>query len=234
MSFDVDRLYNLLPAIYRIRDAEQGEPLKAWLSVIADQVVILEENLAQLYDDQFVETCASWVLPYIGDLIGVTGLQGVGPETLSPRAEVAHTIGYRRRKGTAAMLEQLAHDVTGWPARAVEFFQLLATTQYLNHLRPENRSFLPVRDANRLEYLGGAFEHVIKAVDLTHTVDVRRIASGRGRYNIPNLGLWPLPVAFERLFSNPVACRPSERRGQAPLLVQPAGQQYAAVQSASD
>lgn len=190
MSFDVDRLYNLLPAIYRIRDAEQGEPLKAWLSVIADQVAILEENLAQLYDDQFVETCASWVLPYIGDLIGVTGLQGVGPETLSPRAEVAHTIGYRRRKGTAAMLEQLARDVTGWPARAVEFFQLLATTQYMNHLRPENQSFLSVKDANRLEYLGSAFEHMIKAIDLTHTVDVRRIASGRGRYNIPNLGLF--------------------------------------------
>jgi hypothetical protein len=193
MSFDVDRLYNLLPAIYRIRDAAQGEPLKALLSVIADQVVILEENLAQLYDDQFVETCASWVLPYIGDLIGVSGLpglQGVGPETLSPRAEVANTIGYRRRKGTAAMLEQLARDVTGWPARAVEFFQLLATTQYLNHLRPENRSFFQVRDANRLEYLGSAFEHLTNAVDLTHTVDVRRIASGRGRYNIPNIGLF--------------------------------------------
>lgn len=63
MTFDAQRLYELLPAIYRIRDAEQGEPLKALLSVIAEQAGALEENLAQLYDDQFVETSAPWVLP---------------------------------------------------------------------------------------------------------------------------------------------------------------------------
>jgi hypothetical protein len=190
MSFDAERLYELLPAIHRIRDKEQGEPLKALLSVIAGQAAVLEEDLAQLYDDQFIETCAPWVVPYIGDLIGSTGLRGSGAQSITPRAEVAHTIGYRRRKGTAAVLEQLARDVTGWPARAVEFFQILATTQYLNHLRPENRSFISVRDANRLEYLGSAFEHVEGAEDLAHTVDVRRIASGRGRYNIPNAGLF--------------------------------------------
>jgi hypothetical protein len=195
VTFDEKRLYELLPAIYRIRDAEQGEPLKALLKIIAGQAAVLEENLAQLYDDQFVETCAPWVLPYIGDLIGVTGLPGAGLQTLSPRAEVAHTISYRRGKGTAATLEQLARDVSGLPARAVEFFQLLATTQYVNHLRLENQSFISVRDAERLEYLGGAFEHApTVGADLTHTVDVRRIARGHGRYNIPNVGifLWRL------------------------------------------
>lgn len=201
MTFDEQKLYELLPAIYRIRDAErvsdpsQLPPLKALLSIIAEQIGVLEESLAQLYDDQFVETCAPWVLPYLGDLIGISGLPSAGLEALNPRSEVAHTIGYRRRKGTAAMLEQLARDVTGRPARAVEFFQLLATTQYLNHLRPENQSFISVRGAERLEYLGSAFEHSTTGeTDLTHTVDVRRIASGRGRYNIPNVGifLWRL------------------------------------------
>jgi hypothetical protein len=218
MSFDVERLYQLLPAIYRIRDEQLAQPpesgpLKALLAVIADQVGILEENLSQLYDDQFVETCAPWVLPYLGDLIGLKGLPGVGPVTLSPRAEVAHTIGYRRRKGTAAMLQQLARDVTDWPARAVEFFQLLATTQYVNHVRPASFSFIDVRNASRLESLGGPFERAETVVppqlscplkaggggnvrparidgDLTHTVDVRRIARGRGFYNIPNVGLF--------------------------------------------
>lgn len=37
------------------------------------------------------------------------------------RAWVANTLAYRRRKGTALVLEQLARDVTGWPATAVEF-----------------------------------------------------------------------------------------------------------------
>jgi len=196
VSFDAQRLYELLPAIYRIRDAEQGLPLKALLTVIAEQAGVLEENLSQLYDDQFVETCAPWLLPYIGDLIGLTGLPGTNVQALSPRAEVAHTVGYRRRKGTAAMLEQLARDVSGWPARAVEFFQLIAATQYLNHLRPENQSLISVRGADRLEYLGGPFEHATTggSSDVAHNVDVRRIASGRGRYNIPNVGifLWRL------------------------------------------
>ena len=201
MTFDEKKLYELLPAIYRIRDAQRVgtpadvPPLQALVRILAQQARVIEENLAQLYDDQFVETCAPWVLPYIGDLIGIKGLPSVGLEALNPRAEVGRTIGYRRRKGTVAMLEQLARDVTLWPARAVEFFQLLATTQYLNHLRPENQSFISIRGAERLEYLGGAFEHTAAGEpDLTHTIEVRRIASRRGRYNIPNVGifLWRL------------------------------------------
>ncbi len=108
-----------------------------WWRLIARELGALEENLEQLYDDQFIETCADWVAPYIGDLIGYRPLHGVAPRVASPRAEVANTIAYRRRKGTALMLEQLAHDVTDWPARAVEFFEQLATTQYMNHLRPQ-------------------------------------------------------------------------------------------------
>ncbi len=188
MSFDTQQLYDLLPTIYRIRDAEQGEPLKALLSVIAEQVAVLEEDLEQLYDDQFIETCAAWVVPYIGDLIGYRSLHGVAPKVGSPRAEVAHTIGFRRRKGTAAMLEQLARDVTGWHARVVEFFQLLATTQYMNHIRPTHWYAPDLRQWEPLERLHTPFDRI------AHTVDVRRIANGRGLYNIPNIGifLWRL------------------------------------------
>ncbi len=57
---DADTLYALLPAIYRARDAERGEPLKALLAVLAGQAAAVEENLAQLYDDQFIETAAAW------------------------------------------------------------------------------------------------------------------------------------------------------------------------------
>lgn len=179
-----DSLYNLLPAIYRLRDAERDEPLRALLAVIAEQVELLRENLAQLYDDQFIETASDWVVPYIGDLIGYRLLNGVLPQISSPRAEVANTIAYRRRKGTAAVLEQLARDVTGWDARVVEYFQLLATTQYMNHIRPRARVTPDLRQWEPLERLGTAFEST------AHTLDVRRIASGRGRYNIPNIGIF--------------------------------------------
>lgn len=221
MSFDKEKLYNLLPAIYRIRDAEQGEPLKALLSVIAGQVAVLEENLEQLYDDQFIETSADWVVPYIGDLIGYRQIHGVAPGIGSPRAEVANTIAYRRRKGTAAMIEQLARDVTGWNARVVEFFQLLAWTQYMNHIRPGKGGTLSLRYARSLEFLHGPFE------DASHTVDVRRIAGSRGRYNIPNIGIFLWRLNAYSLTDSP-AFKMGDRRylfsplgNNAPLFTRP-------------
>jgi len=229
VSFDVEKLYSLLPAVYRIRDIElasrmeglltpseraelqslgsldtltkeqerrfleledkgQRGPLKSLLSVIAEQVAVLEEDLDQLYDNLFIETCAEWVVPYIGDLIGARGVFIFPGADFTERAFVANTMAYRRRKGTAAVLEQLARDVTGWNARAVEYFQLLATTQYLNHLRPENLSFASLRNSSALEDINTAFDPI------TRTADVRRIEPRRGRYNIPNVGLFLYPI----------------------------------------
>jgi len=245
MSFDLERLYELLPAIYRLRDIElarrnpeslnaaerkelqglqslfnsnspltepqfkrfqeledkqQRGPLKALLSVIAEQVAVLEEDLAQAYDDQFIETCAEWVVPYIGDLIGARGLFVFPGAQFSQRAQVANTLAYRRRKGTASVLEQLARDLTGWDASVVEYFQLLATSQYLNHLRPENLSFADLRHSEQLDYLNTPFDRT------AHTADVRNIESRRGRYNIPNVGIF-----LWRLGSYSITAAPAHR-----------------------
>ncbi|MBI2767727.1 MAG: hypothetical protein HYX53_17665 [Chloroflexi bacterium] len=186
---DAQELYELLPAIHRLRDHAEGEPLRALLAVLAREAGAVEENLAQLYDDLFIETAADWAVPYIGDLIGYRSLYGVTPQIASPRAEVANTIGYRRRKGTASMLEQLARDVTGWDARVVEFFQLLATTQYMNHIRPENRATPDLRHWRPLADAGTPFD------SLSHTADVRRISRARGRFNIPNIGIFLWRIA---------------------------------------
>ena len=174
--------YELLPAIHRIRDAEQGGPLGGLLGVVEQEWRRLVEDVDGLYDDWFIETCDEWVVPYIADLLGVPGLTPVagGP---SQRALVANTLGYRRRKGTPAVLEQLARDVTGWPARVVEYFALLATTQHLDHVRPANVRTPDLRDSARLELLDTPFGRA------AHTVDVRHIDIGRGLYNIPNVGL---------------------------------------------
>jgi hypothetical protein len=214
MSFDTETLYALLPAIYRIRDVEQDEPLKALLSVIAEQVAVAEENLAQLYDDQFIETCAEWVIPYIGDLIGYRGLYDINlgskatadALSVARRAEVANTIGFRRRKGTVSMLEQLARSTTNWSAHVVEFFQLLATTQYMKHLRPNNLQAPDLRKWEPLERLNTAFDSV------AHTLDVRRIASGRGRYNIPNIGIFLWRLGAYALTNSPAVQFPSDTR----------------------
>lgn len=187
MNYTTGNLYQLLPAIYRRRDAELGYPLRGLIKIIAEQAGILEQDIAQLYDNWFIETCDEWMVAYIGDLVGV---RGVHPTKFSRRAEVANTIGYRRRKGTASVLEQLARDTTNWNARVVEFFELLGTTQHVDHVRLHNHRTPDLRRVTLLEYLNGPFDTI------AHTAEVRGIESThlRGRYNIPNIGifLWRL------------------------------------------
>lgn len=200
--YSAEEIYRLLPSVYRVRDAEQGGVLRELVDLLTDQVNVLAESLEQAYDDEFIETCADWVAPYIGDLVGYRTLHGVVPQVASPRAEVANTIRFRRRKGTVSVLEQLAHDVTGWPAHAVEFFELLATTQYMNHVRPNAAATTDLRSAERIELAGrfqsGAFD------GFAHTAEMRRIATRSGRYNIPNVGIFLWRVQALRLTGSPL------------------------------
>jgi len=202
MSLSADQLYALLPAIYRTRDAENGSPLQALLSVLAGQGAILEENIQQLYDDEFIETCAPWVIPYIGELIGSNPIYEISGAVSGRRAEVANTIGYRRRKGTVLALEQVAMDVSGRRAAAVEFFKRLITTESMRHVRTHHASTVDLRHGGQLERRDTAFD------TLNRTVDVRRIAPriravsdpdptpldvnlhGGGRFSIPDIGIY--------------------------------------------
>jgi hypothetical protein len=188
--------------VYRIRDAEQGGVLRELVDVLAGQVNVLAESLEQLYDDEFIETCAPWAAAYIGDVIGYRTLHGVVPQVASPRAEVANTIRYRRRKGTVSVLEQLAADVTGWPAHAVEFFELLVATQYMNHARPHAAATTDLRGEARLELSGtfqaGAFD------TFAHTAEMRRVTRRSGRYNILNVGIFLWRVQALRLVRVPL------------------------------
>lgn len=206
--YHTERLYGLLPAIYRLRDADQGYPLRALLAVIAREVGLVEEDIAGLYADWFIETCGEEMVPYIGDLLGVRGLHALENAGFTRRAFVANTLSYRRRKGTPTMLEQLARDTTQWNARVVEFFELLGTTQYVNHLRPRNVRTPDLRRTDGLELLESPFDGI------GHTADVRRIAVGRGKHNIPNIGifLWRLQAyTVTRSSPRPVA-RPADGR----------------------
>lgn len=182
-----DRLYNLLPAIYRNSDAKKGEPLKALLSAIEREVSSLEEDIDGLYNDWFVETCAPWVIPYIGDLLGIQNLHPTS-KYWSLRSYVANTIAYRRRKGTNIALEQISRDVTGWPAHSVEFFERVSTTQKLGYLRLENLQSPDFGRSEELDLLGGPFDRT------PHTIDIRNDTTNGLKYNISELVifLWRL------------------------------------------
>ena len=215
MSENRDRLYELLPAIHRLRDADQDFPLRDLLRVITEQVDIVEADIDQLYENWFIETCQDWVVPYIGDLIGYRPVHEAGEpgdintlqgqqrnKILIPRREVANTIRYRRRKGTLALLELLANDVAGWPARAAEFYKLLGWTQHINHLRPLQGRTVDLRQGNALDLLAGPFD------EIAHTVDVRRIQSpfDLGRYNLPDIGVFIWRLKSYSVTKTPAYC----------------------------
>lgn len=182
-------LYELLPAVYRLRDAERGYPLRAVMGLISDQAAVVKRDLDGLWDDFFIETCAEWVIPYLADLVGNNPLHEVAARR---RADVAKTIYYRRRKGTLPMLEELARDVTGWGAHAVESFEMLGWVQNLNHPRrsptPDRLTRNPdavtrvgtvnLRHVDALDRLEGPFD------EITHTVDLRPPDDRVPRHNL--------------------------------------------------
>jgi hypothetical protein len=195
----IDRLYQLLPAIYRMRDAAGKYPLQALLRAVAEQVNVVEDDINQLYENWFIETADDWAVPYIADLIGYRAVPSAGiaqddatakgrllNKLLIPRREVANTIRYRRGKGRLSTLEQLAADVSGWPVHGVEFFKLLGWNQNIDHLHLTRAHTANIRNSNQLDLLNGPFDH------FAHTVDVRRVDSTRtqGLYNIPSVGMF--------------------------------------------
>ena len=129
-----ERLYNLLPTIYRIRDASQGEPLRVFMDALESEFRIVEQDIDALYDNWFIETCDDWAVPYIASQIGV--YNPVDTRKLFPgqRRQVADTIAYRRRKGMVAILEHVLRDVTGWYVRLLEYWHLLSLTPHMRNI----------------------------------------------------------------------------------------------------
>jgi len=204
-----DRLFNLLPVVHREQDDIRGVPrpgtkelegpLRALLAIIGEQVDVVEGDIERLYRNWFIETCDDWVVPYLGELIGYRAVHDAGEpgdprvareaarnRILIPRREIASTIAYRRRKGTLALLEEVGNQVAGWPARAVEFYRLLAWMRHLDHVHLHRGQTLDIRRGSILDHVGGPFEQV------AHTVDVRRVNSHRttGLFNIPSIALF--------------------------------------------
>ncbi|MFV2054108.1 hypothetical protein [Aliiroseovarius sp. YM-037] len=205
------KLFNLLPAILRERDADAGFPLRALLEIMEGQADALEADIEQLGRNAFVETCEPWAIPYIGALVGTTLLAGdsrvqdaataealfpdlegpsfVPPVGLRSRTDTLKTVYYRRRKSTLPMLEELARDVTGWAAHTVEFFERLIWSQWVrNRLRMHAVATPDLRSVERMDRIETAFDETCR------TVDVRPPGQFEGWENIPNIGffLWRL------------------------------------------
>jgi hypothetical protein len=219
-------MYELLPAVYRRRDKERtgggsdlrgadGGPLSEFLSIVGEQAIRLREDIESLYDNWFIETCQEWVVPYIADLIGYQLVQSQRLTFFSVRREVANTIGYRRRKGSLALLEMLARDIAGWHARAVELYPLIVAAPSIRYADADGEAtqrgglvnFHETQDLDVLESFNGACN------EIAHTVDVRRIGSMRtpGRFKTSNVAVF---VSRLKIFSvTDALARSQEERG---------------------
>ncbi|MFD9452430.1 phage tail protein [Streptomyces sp. NPDC059985] len=225
------KLYALLPAVHRTADSAVVDgpgPLRELLDRIAGQVAVARRGLDRLWENQSAETCDDWVLPYLADLLGTNLVASMTAR--EQRLDVANTIGYRRRKGTVGLLEQLAADVTGWECRVVEFFRLLGRTRH--GLDPEIGRPADATDpsaARRLQAVSGltglltgtpagGFADLRGALgagrcngpfdEFPHTADVRRGEGALGWYGVPKVGvfLWrSVALAVDRATPVPVS-----------------------------
>jgi hypothetical protein len=208
-------LYDRLPEIYRIKDSEQQPPyqLKNYLAMIEEALGYVDENIESLYHDNFIDTCADWVVPYIGDLLGTSHLSG---SSWTLRADVADTIVLRRRKGTLSAIERLAYDLTEWSVHCVELRENLLWNQNLNHQRPDlggqppygsifasirspvRGGTMTLRDLPLLSLVNTPFD------PFSHIVDLKPQPTDGIGYNLPNLAvfLWRLKD-YQVLISKP-------------------------------
>ncbi len=229
-----DRLWALIPSIYRTLDtgptAGANGPLRELVNRIGAQAAVVRQSIDRLSENQSIELCDDWVIPYIGDLVATRIVSCLDAD--AQRIDVAKTIYYRRRAGTLGILEQLAADIATIDARCVEFFRRLGRTRHqfdppLSY-QIENPisgpigftddslevaegligaysgtpagGFADLRNRYAASNTGTAFD------EFSYTADLRQPLESLGWYNIRNLGvfLWWL-TAFPIAAATPVA-----------------------------
>ena len=200
MKVDVTPIYNLLPAIYRIRDAEQGEPLRAFLSVIAEQIAVLDESLAQSYDDLFIETCAR-----------------MGRAVYRRSHRLSHD---SRRSGEDQQPARAGRQYHCVPAAQRHCIDARTTCAGRNRLGRARCGIFPTPGDDAV-YESSAAEKFICARScvngnrLNDSALLSRpprihskcaaFASGRGKYNIPNIGIFLWRLRAYSLSDSPAA-----------------------------
>lgn len=202
-----DRLWSLLPAIYRTQD---DGALRELVGRIGVQAAAVRRGIDALAANQSIETCDDWAIPYIGELLATRVVACM--DARAQRLDVARTIYYRRRAGTVGLLEELASDIAGHDARVVEFFRRLGRTrhQFDPPVGPAPRASGPADRATPavVEGLLGAFtrtqaggyadlRNVYGAAnahtafdEFFHTADFRRGRQTTGWHDIPRLGVF--------------------------------------------
>jgi hypothetical protein len=179
-------LYGALPALYRTQDLPpdgRGE-LRDFLEVLAAPLAVLRQNIEELHGDLFIDTASDEAVSLLAEMIG-TSL--VFPDASSNRRDVRGTVGWRRRKGTPAALQDMAEDLSGQLVVTQEGWKRLMLSQDLDFKRPK-RLVPDLRPAVVAEQAAGPLDA------LAHALDARAISARTGHYHPRQVVHWFHPT----------------------------------------
>jgi hypothetical protein len=202
-SYFTEKLWEMIPPFYRHEDgiAENPGVLHSFVELLATQAAHLRRSIDHLWDDQYIELCNDWAVPYIADLLGTRLLSGENKR--GRRIDVAKTIYYRRRKGTVRILEELISDISGWDGKVVENFRRLARTRHLLDPVPGDSGGLhtgtlpggwaDLRNIHGSILTNGPFD------EFHHIADMRKHHGNNGQFGINKLAFHIYPLIANKV-----------------------------------
>jgi hypothetical protein len=217
-AYYAEKLWELIPPVYREEDGLANPPdvLRSLVEILAGQAAHLRRSTDRLWEDQFIELCDDWAVPYIADLVGTRLVSALNAR--GRRVDVAKTIYYRRRKGTPRVLEELISDISGWEGKVVEQFRRLGRPRH--GLDPDARPLAgaftgtPPGGWSAMRRPRGAALVDTAFDEFHHWHDVRRHRGLSGRHGIaklafhllripsrPLVGVMPAPGPAPRTFT---------------------------------
>jgi hypothetical protein len=80
-AYYTEKLWALIPEVYKSEDGTGDNPgvLRQLVEAVAEQAALSRRSIDRLWEDQHIETCDLWAVPYIGDLVGVQPASALDP-----------------------------------------------------------------------------------------------------------------------------------------------------------
>ncbi len=161
-------LYAHVPEFYKRRDRiaraaapPQPAELEAIVQVLAAPLAAVRQSIEELYGDLFVDSAGDDVL---AELAAGIALDLVFRDAGANRRDLRAAMARRRRKGTPAMLQEMAHALIDRQVATREGWKAVMLTQDLNLLRFE-RTTPDLRPAAIRDRAAGPLATLARSVD---------------------------------------------------------------------
>ncbi len=199
-----EKLWQLVPEVYRNEDS--GEAFRQIVELIGEQAAVSRRSIDRLWEDQHLETCDDWAVPYIGSLVGARLVSA--QDRRGRRVDVGNTIRFRRRRGTPDLLDTLVRAMSKWDAVLQEGFRRLARTRHRLDPPPTSNGLFTATVSGGLADLrnpAGAELNHGPFDEYFHTLDTRLLRGRDGRFGVRKLNFHLYRLrAFEMKGVDPV------------------------------